>query len=440
MKLFKRQRPDGTDYPCYYGRYRDAAGKWKKVKLFTDKRASERRLAEFQTNADQRAAGCLTVEMDHAKRPISEHVADYLKWLGGESRRPDSVRIATSTLNKLVAGCGWKRLADITIDSVEALLSGLRVRVGEKDAPATASYKNGFIKRAKAFTRWLLDRQRVGTHVLAKLKRSDERNGLRRRARRAFEAWEREALLRHAPAERARVYRWLMLTGLRRNEAADLRWGDLRLNAVKPFIQLRPRGKTRADQIPLHPDLLADLRDLTPAMPTVKFFRSIPDLKTLVKDLKAAGIAFVDAQGLRGDIHAMRHTFCTMVCLAEPNVTKAQKLTRHKDVRVLLDIYAHLGLLDVVESAAGVRLTATGTDGKATDGRGTLMGQTPAPAGHPVAPAGTQHSRAFGTPAPTQPLFKQQDGTRRQSEARPNLILAAMAANLPETRPSTQAD
>ncbi len=452
MPLFQRFKtmPDGKREPYgWYGRYKDTEGRWQKVKLFKDKVSSQRRLNEIERDAELRSAGVVTVNMDHAKRPISEHVADYVASLRNDNLDADRLRISEWTMKKLVALGGWKKLADITVDSVEGFVNGLRV----KGKPATASYRNKYITRAKAFVRWLLDRGRLGTHTLAKLKKLDEKRHKRVRARRALEDAERTALVNTAPAERAWVYEFLMLTGLRRNEAAELRWDDLRLNAPQPFIQLRPEQikSGDAEQVPLHSDLLAKLNAMIPGMPGAKVFKSIPDVATLRKDLTAAKVAFIDEHGLRADIHAMRHTFCTMVCRSEPNMKKAQQLTRHRDLRVLANIYAHMGLADTSESMAKVQMrqpvsavAATGTDGKTTANRGTLMGQGKFPAGHLAASAGTAAATGMlekpllGMTAI--PLETQGFGTSGHTASLPDLKDLLVADNLAFPRPSTQVD
>ena len=54
----------------------------------------------------------------------------------------------------------------------------------------------------------------------------------------------------------------LMGTGLRRSEPLALRWGDMRLSAPHPFIQLRAEmtKSKRADVLPLRGDLAELLR------------------------------------------------------------------------------------------------------------------------------------------------------------------------------------
>ena len=58
-KPFKPKTRDGKPGRCYYGKYKER-GRWVKVRLFTDKRASEMRLADLQRIAERREAGVVT--------------------------------------------------------------------------------------------------------------------------------------------------------------------------------------------------------------------------------------------------------------------------------------------------------------------------------------------------------------------------------------------
>ncbi len=96
-------------------------------------------------------------------------------------------------------------------------------------------------------------------------------------------------------------------------------------------------------------------------------------VRILDRDLAAAGIAKVDDRGESIDVHAMRHTFSTMLHRAGVSPSVAQAAMRHSDIRLTMRTYNHLGMMDVagaVESLPGIagnfaqseRFSATGTD------------------------------------------------------------------------------
>ena len=97
-------------------------------------------------------------------------------------------------------------------------------------------------------------------------------------------------------------------------------------------------------------------------------------IKIFDRDLAAAGIAKTDAQGRKVDIHCLRHTFATMLSQAGVAPRMAQELLRHSDIRLTMNTYTHLQLVDTagaVEALPGIpaperelsRQVRTGTDG-----------------------------------------------------------------------------
>lgn len=328
--------------PTWWGRYKDAKGNWQRVALFRDGVASLAELVRLQTNAEKEAANILPGNLDelqqHANRPIAEHVTAYITALKIDNRDADHIRIAEWTLNKLIAMGVWKVVGDISITSMRAILASL---TGQKK---TVSYRNKFISRAKAFDNWLAKDGRIQSRKLEGLKKVSEEDAEKKRARRPLEAGEVVALLNAAPPPRAAVYRFLVFTGLRRGELRQLRWSDLRLNAESPFIYLRPEitKNRKAGQIPLHPDLLAWVKEQPDSTGDGFIFASVPDVATLKKDLASAGIPFVDASGRRVDIHALRHTFCTLLALSGATMKAAQTLMRHSDPKLTANVYSQV--------------------------------------------------------------------------------------------------
>ena len=87
-------------------------------------------------------------------------------------------------------------------------------------------------------------------------------------------------------------------------------------------------------------------------------FAAIPEVRTLERDLKKAGVAFVDELGRRVDIHAHRHTYGTLVVLSGARPGEAQQLMRHADPRLTMGVYSHVGLLPTANALARVQLPA----------------------------------------------------------------------------------
>jgi integrase len=448
--LFKITGRDSHKLANWYGKVKVADGKRKRVKLFTDKLASERRLTDLQREADQRAAGVRTLAMDFAGLSIQQHADVYLAALQLEKLDDETLRNAKWTLDKLIEWAKWQRISDVTADSMRNVLKMLD---GQGKTP---SYQNKFIMRAKAFIHWLQREGRIVADPLTNLKRVDERNGKKTRARRALTDAEVSALLNNAPEDRREKYAWALLAGMRRGELADLRWGDLRLNAPRPFIQLRPEQTKngKADVLPIHPYLLNLLQQRIQGMPETAVVSTVPDMKTMGKDLKRAGIALADAHGRRADFHALRHTFCTNLDRTGCSFTTKRALMRHSDAGVT-EGYSHARLDELY--AAIERLPSPGSEG--APGRATMtgtydasLGQTaPNPAdhqldqrvcivGHPVALTGT------APPSDSEPCqsagtsYTLASGNDLHQLASPDNDKLAQVVVGQELRPSTQVD
>ena len=112
---------------------------------------------------------------------------------------------------------------------------------------------------------------------------------------------------------------------------------------------------------------------------------SIPDklVRVLNRDLAAAGIAKIDDRGESIDVHALRHTFSTMLHRAGVSPSVAQAAMRHSDIRLTMKTYNHLGMMDVSGAVAllpGIAgnlfqseaMSATGTDDNARSLASTL--------------------------------------------------------------------
>jgi integrase len=191
--------------------------------------------------------------------------------------------------------------------------------------------------------------------------------------------------------ERALIYRTLLLTGLRKGELASITIGQLCLNGPCPFIELDAADEKNREgsQIPLRGDLAAELSawielkrerstgeldaneramclrmTVTPyadPLPANTPLFNVPDklVKILDRDLVHAGIARrvkvdgkwrIDKRDERGrtlDVHALRHSFCTMLSKSGVTPRVAQAAMRHSDIKLTMVTYTDPKLLDL---------------------------------------------------------------------------------------------
>ena len=206
--------------------------------------------------------------------------------------------------------------------------------------------------------------------------------------------------------ERSLIYKTMALTGLRKNELATLTVECLELDADPPRLTLDPNNEKNREgnTIPLRSDLAEDLRswlrkkaleeeaagkDTTEketaehngqeqiyGLPPGTLLFNVPTglLRILNLDLKAAGIPKRDSRGRTVDIHALRHTFGTMLSTAGVKPRTAQEVMRHSTLDLTMNVYTDPALLDT--AAAVESLPAFPISGGASD-CGVVTVETP---------------------------------------------------------------
>jgi len=166
---------------------------------------------------------------------------------------------------------------------------------------------------------------------------------------------------------RALVYKFMMLTGLRRSEAASVTVGALCLNQDSPYVHVEGKHAKsgHAATLPLRGDLADDLREHVARLAEDNGGQVPPDeplfdldwrnlLWTFNLDLAAAGIPKKGAQGRTVDVHSLRHTFATLLARNGVSPGVAQKLMRHSDIRLTMNTYTHLDLADTAGAVAAL--------------------------------------------------------------------------------------
>ncbi len=186
--------------------------------------------------------------------------------------------------------------------------------------------------------------------------------------------------------ERALAYKVAVTTGLRRGELASLTVGQLDLDGDFPHIALKAADEKnrQGNSIPLRRDVADELREWVASMSgcgagsaNVLAFRRDPGTakvcastrlltipkafcKILDRDLNAAGIPKSDDRGRTIDVHALRHTFGTMLSVAGVSPRVAQAAMRHSSIDLTMNVYTDPRLLDVqgaVESLPSISAT-----------------------------------------------------------------------------------
>ena len=90
-------------------------------------------------------------------------------------------------------------------------------------------------------------------------------------------------------------------------------------------------------------------------MPKDRVFKDgVPRCVTLKKDLKAAGIQYIDESGRYADFHALRYTFNTWLQTNGVPPRMAQELMRHSDRRLTDQVYLDTTLLPLQETMRSI--------------------------------------------------------------------------------------
>lgn len=138
----------------------------------------------------------------------------------------------------------------------------------------------------------------------------------------------------------------------------------------------------RRDTVPLHPDLILELRGWLAGKPAGrpvwpgKWAKHTEAVDMIRRDLKTARAAWIgeaptpaeraerersdflasrDRDGRVADFHALRHTFITELVRAGVAPKDAKELARHSTITLTMDRYSHVGIRDT--AAAVARLT-----------------------------------------------------------------------------------
>ena len=163
-------------------------------------------------------------------------------------------------------------------------------------------------------------------------------------------------------ADRAMLYATAAYTGLRASELASLKPESFQLDAQPPTVTVLAAYSKhrRQDVLPLHPSLVEMLRPwLSEKLKRKSVWsgdwakRKYGD-KMLQRDLKSAGIPYVDENGLYADFHALRHTFITNMVKSGVNPKTAQALARHSTIDLTMNVYTSLTVSDQASALANL--------------------------------------------------------------------------------------
>jgi len=366
--IYKKGRDKKKKHAPWYIDYFDHTGERKTVKGFTDKSKTEQLAAKLEHEAHLRRMGMIDPEQEEfAKRKrsdIEDQLKEFEKSLARRRTTAKHVGLTMGRVRRVVEGCEFKTLGDISAEAVECYLAELR----EEKNFGHRTY-NHYVQAFEQFCSWLVSKRRLATNPVVGLPRLNCETDVRRQ-RRALSPDEFGKLVQSARSSteliqcfdgetRARIYILSYMTGLRRSELASLTPASFKLDDAPATLTVEATisKHRRKDTLPLHPDLVVMLREwLAGTEPDEPLFPRLARRRTWLmvkKDLERVGIPYVTKEGV-ADFHAAgRHTHITGLLRNGATLPEAMKLARHADIKMTMK-YTHIGIEDQAKALAGL--------------------------------------------------------------------------------------
>jgi integrase len=335
----------------YYLRYRIGdmpSDKWVSLGV-TDKQVAEKMAADFIRERERENAGIIEPKLmrDAAKKPLREHLDDYLADLvsrGRAGRGGRGARQVKSRVTRLVVECRWALASNVTADSFVAW------RSRTSGSPRTL---NHFLQTMVSFLNWMERAGRIKSNPLRHVGKVDER-GKAKRVRRAFTDEELTKLVQGS-GTRGIIYYTAARTGLRQEELRQLTWGDVFFDAKVPHLIVRASvAKNKKEEaVQLMPEMVDLLREYRPVRSSHSdrvFLCGIPRACRLRKDAEPLGIPYQDERGRFADFHALRYTWGTFLQRCGISQQIAMRLMRHSDIKLTSRVYTDETQLPIYEA------------------------------------------------------------------------------------------
>ena len=350
--------------PTYTGRFKLEGDSRPRVVALNcrDEQVARQRLREIVLQAERERAG-LAIPMAQKEclaRPLAELIEAFIAEKARIGRAESYTRILAGRLVKLAEECAWRTLRDVSAPGF------MEWRARRSDSPKTL---NEYLLGMRGLLEWAGKRHRLPRLPnLDGVEMIDER-GQETFERRALTLQEARRLLEVAPPVRRLIYVLALSTGLRRAELDSLVWGDVHLDLEMPYLRVRAaHTKNRKEAfLPLIPQAAQILRAARPshaAMDQPVLPGGVPrNRRALRRDMEAAGIVVVDANGRKFDFHALRTTACTFLLQSGEPPRIVQEIMRHSDIRLTTKNYADMSRAPLREAMRPLGRLLSGAEG-----------------------------------------------------------------------------
>ena len=354
----------------WQAQYTDGRGRRRQRSTGVESKAvAKQMLAAWELNAAKQRAGLTDPAADrtaaHLARPIGEHIDEFADVLKSRGRSDKHISATADHCRWIAATAGWLTLRDITADGLTNYMAS------QRDAGDSARTMAAHAQSAKSFARWCVQTHRMHADPLASVRKPnpDRDRRLRRRMLRHDEwPW-----LRDASGERAMLYEFAILTGLRPGEIRRLRPGDCHFTAEPPYV-LAPSDSTKnADKARQYvtADFASRAAAAGPATRKRQFAIAgeTEAAEVIRRDLAAARAAWIAATpgvdpgsdflrpindaGETWDFYALRHTCGAWMAARGVPIKTVLSVMRHKSITLTMDTYGHLYPDATAQAVAG---------------------------------------------------------------------------------------
>ena len=295
--------------------------------------------------------GLLDAARAGSKKPLSEHLTDFERYLLAKGNTPKHAKQTVSRARRIITECGFTHWTDIVASKVQRFLADLQ----NNENGISAQTFNFYLQAIKEFCRWMVYDRRASESPVQYLAGLNVQTD-RRHDRRALTVDEIRRLLNTMATgpfrfgmsgpERSMLYRLAVETGLRAAELRSLTVLSFDFDNCTVTIEAAYSKHRRRDIIPLRPDTVIELQTLVHGKLSAVNVFNMPTLNRVVKmfkaDLQTADIAYLDESGRYADFHCLRHTTGSLLAAAGVHPKVAQAIMRHSKVDLTLNRYSHV--------------------------------------------------------------------------------------------------
>src|SRR5262249_45648318 len=148
----------------YHGKFRNANGKVCRVSLCSDKEAAGIMLNELVCRARNEKIGVVNPFESHQKMPLTKHLDEFEAALRAKEVSEDYVKLAVFRARRVVTGCGFQFIRDLSASKVQSFLADLKAE--KKLSTQTINFH---LAAVKMFGRWLAKDRRIPDNPFAYL-------------------------------------------------------------------------------------------------------------------------------------------------------------------------------------------------------------------------------------------------------------------------------